>query len=93
MKSLIVISLLFATAGCTRHADLVKRCDARIAHAPNAEQRTLRVYEKRMIIADAEDRLDKEFQPADGVDDYEAWLLASAYLPEEVTLCGDIGAP
>jgi hypothetical protein len=64
-----------------------------IKHARSESEKTLLVFEKRLYKSAREDRLLDLFSTEDGVDNYEAWLLAKAYSEETFGSCGRVGLP
>jgi len=93
MKLKIYIALLLFSAGCQHQTEAEREYDKRIAAATDPEQKTLLIFTKRVAVACEDRKISELFRVSDGVDAFEAWLLAYAYLPTEVTMCGDVGVP
>lgn len=74
-----------ATDGLQNEADANVRTDS---------ERTLVLYEQRLAeYARKRADVSELFQPADGIDQFEALLLAKAYFLKNFGLCGVVGLP
>ncbi|HVZ18264.1 MAG TPA: hypothetical protein VG897_14175, partial [Terriglobales bacterium] len=62
-------------------------------NAKTPEEKTLVGFWTRTFGEGKFEKETKRFRVSDGVDQFEAWLLVSAYFSMNVGLCGDVGLP
>jgi len=63
------------------------------AAAKTPDQKTLVEFWSRTFPEKKREKEMKRFRTLDGVDQFEAWLLASEYFPLNFGVCGDVGLP
>ena len=92
MKTLFpVVLLVAALASCHEKTELDRRFDEELAVQTTDEGRKCVTFSHRRAVAFNEHR--ESFDPSDGIDEFEAWVLADEYRLRVYGVCGATRVP
>ena len=89
-KALPILLAALALVGCSDDKQYHR---SRHAAAAKADQRRYVDLESRFMRAAEQGKLSASFKAEDGVDEFEAWLVARTYVLKDIGACIDVGLP
>ena len=90
-KLLTVFAAAAALTGCREKSELERRFDADFALQTTEEAKKFVTFRYRRAVA--YEKKEEAFSPADGVDEFEAWVLADKYRECVYGICGATRIP
>ncbi len=85
--------VLVALCGCAKKAPFHARYETLIREANNPTEKQTYTFEYRLLCYMEKDELEQHIAITDAVDQFKAWMLAKAYLDENISVCSGISLP
>ena len=92
-KTLPILLTILALGGCAKKAAFHAQYDALIREAKTPTDKQTYAFEYRLLCYAEKNELEQHFVVADGIDQFEAWMLVKAYVDENVGICSGIDLP
>src|ERR1044071_9178293 len=89
----LLVAFVFICPSCAKEAAFHRQYRDLISRASSDAERRTRQFEYRLLCLAENGALAKDFTTQDGVDEFEAWMLASIYLHENFGACCDLALP
>lgn len=92
-RALSIFALVASLCGCADKASFHREYQQRIANAATADERRRNELEYQLLCVAEKGSLSSRFNTADGVSEFEAWMLVKVYAFDEIGSCLDLGLP
>jgi hypothetical protein len=94
VKMLVCLLVLsFTLGGCARKAPFHAEYAELIREAKTPREKLLHTLDYRLLCYTERNELEQHLVLSDGIDQFEAWMLAKVFISENIGACNDLEPP